>query len=310
MKESAHFSRPKRPIFPSSLFLSLLIALLLVGTFALFPQRVAHAASQSTSAPPKVNAPYAELYDLTHNATLTSTGATTETEVASTTKIMTALLVINSGKLNSVVTITQADIDYVYVNGASSAGLVVNDRLTVQQLLSAMMLPSGCDAAFALAGFLAGNAPNFIARMNAEAAQLGLKQTYYTTVDGLHNPDSQGHFGYSTASDLIHLTSVAMQLPLFRQVVATQTDTLPVTSQHHAYTWSNTNELLGTYPGILGVKTGTTPWAGYCLVFAATRNGVTLLGVVLSSPSDQQRYSDATALLNWGFSLSSTAQAA
>jgi D-alanyl-D-alanine carboxypeptidase (penicillin-binding protein 5/6) len=171
-----------------------------------------------------------------------------------------------------------------------------------------MMLPSGCDAAFALAGSLAGSASNFIVRMNDKAIQLGLKQTYYTTVDGLHNPDSHGNFGYSTASDLIRLTSIAMQLPLFRQVVATQTYTLPRTSDHQAYTWSNTNELLGNYPGAIGIKTGTTPLAGYCLVFAAKRNGVTLLGVVLSSPSDQQRYTDAETLLNWGFSLSSTGQ--
>src|SRR5258708_7886305 len=120
MKEPATFLHSKRPIFPSSIFLGLLIALLLIGTFTLFPQGVAHAASQAASTPPTVSAPYAELYDLTHQVALTSTAATTETEVASTTKIMTALLVIESGELDRSVTIAQADIDYVNVNGASN----------------------------------------------------------------------------------------------------------------------------------------------------------------------------------------------
>jgi D-alanyl-D-alanine carboxypeptidase (penicillin-binding protein 5/6) len=141
--------------------------------------------------------------------------------------------------------------------------------------------------------------------MNREAAKLKLSRTYYVNADGLHNPDSQGKYGYSTASDLARLTSYAMGLPLFRQVVRTVSYSIPATSVHHAYTWTNTNELLSTYQGAIGVKTGTTPQAGYCLVFAAKRNGETLLGVVLASASSDQRFVDATALLNWGFSLTS-----
>jgi D-alanyl-D-alanine carboxypeptidase (penicillin-binding protein 5/6) len=101
----------------------------------------------------------------------------------------------------------------------------------------------------------------------------------------------------------VKLTSYALSNPLFRQVVGTATYSLPATTTHQAYTWTNTNRLLTTYQGAIGVKTGTTPQAGYCLVFAATRNGHTLLGVVLDSTSNDQRYQDTTALLNWGFSI-------
>jgi D-alanyl-D-alanine carboxypeptidase (penicillin-binding protein 5/6) len=254
-----------------------------------------------------VSAPYAELIDLTTHHLLTAKSTTTETKIASTTKIMTALLVIQSGQLNRQVLIKQSYIDYVIANDASNAGLVVGDRLTVSQLLYAMMLPSGCDAAYALADVL-GNGhtsgvANFVAEMNQEAKQLGLTHTYYVNADGLDNPDSHGHYAYSTAADLVKLTSYALSNPLFRQVVGTATYSLPATATHQAYTWTNTNHLLTTYQGAIGVKTGTTPQAGYCLVFAATRNGHTLLGVVLDSTSNDQRYQDTTALLNWGFSI-------
>lgn len=221
---------------------------------------------------------------------------------------MTALVVIESGKLNQPITIKQAYIDYVKKNDAGNAALQVNDRLTVKQLLYALMLPSGCDAAYALADQLGNGVPNFVAKMNREAAKLHLSQTYYVNADGLHYPDRQGKYGYSTASDLARLTRYALRQPLFRQVVNTATYWVPATSAHHAYTWTNTNALLSTYPGAIGVKTGTTLWAGDCLVFAARRNGETLLGVVLASTSSHQRYVDARALLNWGFSLTSATQ--
>ncbi|WP_165422838.1 D-alanyl-D-alanine carboxypeptidase family protein [Ktedonosporobacter rubrisoli] len=304
MQSSKNVTPQKHTIFPIRLPLSILLALLVVITWSVFQQGTAYAASRDTlSSPPAVSAPYAALYDLTYHTSLMTKAATTETEIASTTKIMTALLVLQSYRLDHKVTITQDVINYVNENNASNAGLLVNDKLTVKQLLYAMLLPSGCDAAYAMAVSLKGSLDKFVAEMNQEAELLGLTQTYYTTVDGLHNPDSKGRYGYSTAADLIQLTTYAMQFPLFRQLVGTQTYSLPATSEHHAYTWTNTNHLLGTYPGAIGVKTGTTPWAGYCLVFAAVRNGETLLGVVLSSTSSQQRYTDSTALLNWGFSL-------
>jgi len=269
-----------------------------------------HASTRSMAPPPRVSAHYAELFDFTHQQQLMAKAATTEAEIASTTKIMTALLVIEAGKLDRSITIKQAYIDYVNENNASNAGLLVNDHLTARQLLYAMLLASGSDAAFALADVLGPGVPHFVEQMNAEALALGLSHTYYVNIDGLHNPDNQGRYGYSTAADLARLTAYALQRLLFRQIVSTQTHTLIATTAHHAYTWTNTNELLETYPGTIGVKTGTTLSAGYCLVFAATHDGETLLGVILASTSSEQRYADATALLNWGFKYISMMQIA
>lgn len=198
-------------------------------TFLLSQSRLVHAASFDASPPPTVSAPYAYLFDLTHYKGLLAKAATTQTEIASTTKIMTALVVIESGKLNQPITIKQAYIDYVKKNDAGNAALQVNDRLTVKQLLYALMLPSGCDAAYALADQLGNGVPNFVAKMNREAAKLHLSQTYYVNADGLHYPDRQGKYGYSTASDLARLTRYALRQPLFRQVVNTATYWVPAT---------------------------------------------------------------------------------
>jgi D-alanyl-D-alanine carboxypeptidase (penicillin-binding protein 5/6) len=279
----------------------ILIALLL-ASFLLLAQNRPVLAATTSSTPPDISALHAQLVDLTTHQQLMTKDPTTETEIASTTKIMTALLVIESGKLNQSVTVLQKYIDYIIDNDASNAGLLVGDTLTVNQLLYALLLPSGCDAAFALAETVGGSFDGFIAKMNQRAQQLGLTQTYYTTPDGLHNPDSAGTFGYSTAADLSKLTAYALQYPLFRQVVGTLNYSVAATTTNHAYTWTNTNRLLTTYAGAIGVKTGTTPWAGYVLVFAATRQGHTLLGVIIDSTSNDQRYADATALLDWGFS--------
>src|SRR5205085_12359091 len=128
-------------------------------------------AARSTASPPIVSAPYAELFDLTHHRQLMAKAADTETEIASTTKIMTALLVIEGGDLNRSITIKQSYVDYVIESNATNAGLLADDRLTVRQLLYALMLPSGCDAAYALADALGSGVSNFVARMNEEASE-------------------------------------------------------------------------------------------------------------------------------------------
>lgn len=262
-------------------------------------------AALASVAVPEISAKYASLVDLTTMEQLMEKEPDTITEIASATKIMTALLVLESGKLHRSVTIKQEYVDYIIENGASSAGLQVGDTLSVKQLLYALMLPSGCDAAFALADVIGGDFQHFVQKMNHKAQKLGLTNTYYTTPDGLHNPDSQGNYGYSTATDLLKLTAHAMRNPLFLQMVGTATYTVGVKPTNHAYTWTNTNRLLNSYEGVIGVKTGTTAQAGYVLVFAAVREGRTLLGVILSSASNDLRYQDATVLLDWGFSQAS-----
>lgn len=227
--------------------------------------------------------------------------------MASTTKIMTALIAIQSGKLDQMITIGQDAQDEVTQNGGSSALLVVGDKIKLQDLLYGLLLPSGDDAAVAIADGVAGSVPNFVHIMNVEAQQLHLYSTRYENPDGLQPTDNQGNpiFGlhYTTAYDLARLTRYVMRLPLFDQIVQTKTYNLLASDTHHTYSWVSTNELLGVYQGILGVKTGTTPQAGECLVFAAKRDDHTLIGVVLHATTDTSRFTDAQTLLNWGFAL-------
>ncbi|MET7932392.1 serine hydrolase [Streptomyces sp. NPDC005322] len=226
----------------------------------------------------------------------------------STTKIMTARVVLAQPNLNldSKVTVQKAYSDYIVDNNwASSARLIVGDKVTVRQLLYGMMLPSGCDAAYALADkFGTGSTrdarvKSFIGKMNTTAKNLGMTKTHFDSFDGI------GHgANYSTPKDLTKLASSAMKYSTFRTVVKTKSTTQKVTTKSGGYrdmSWTNTNPLLGTYSGAIGVKTGSGPEAKYCLVFAATRSGKTVIGTVLASSSVDNRTADAKKLLDYGF---------
>jgi D-alanyl-D-alanine carboxypeptidase (penicillin-binding protein 5/6) len=235
--------------------------------------------------------------------------ADTRLSTGSTTKIMTAKVVLSQPKLNldAKVTVQKAYSDYIVANNASSAHLIVGDKVTVRQLLYALMLPSGCDAAYALADkFGAGTTraarvKSFIGKMNSTAKSLGLANTHFDSFDGIGNGSN-----YSTARDLTKIASSAMKSSTFRAVVKTTSTKQKVTTKSNGYryyTWTNTNPLLGTYSGAIGVKTGSGPEAKYCLVFAATRNGKTIIGTVLASSSVANRTADAKKLLNYGFAV-------
>ncbi|MFC0600879.1 D-alanyl-D-alanine carboxypeptidase family protein [Streptomyces palmae] len=240
--------------------------------------------------------------------TLYTKAADTRRSTGSTTKIMTARVVLAQKNLNldSKVTIQKAYSDYIVANNyASSARLIVGDKVTVRQLLYGLMLPSGCDAAYALADkFGTGSTrsarvKSFIAQMNTTAKNLGLKNTHFDSFDGI------GHgANYSTPRDLTKLASNAMKYSTFRTIVKTKSTKQKVTTKSGGYRymeWSNTNNLLGSYSGTIGVKTGSGPEAKYCLVFAATRNGKTVIGTVLASSSASQRATDAKKLMDYGF---------
>ena len=218
--------------------------------------------------------------------------------MASTTKIMTALIAIQSGKLNRMVTIGQDAVNEVIQNDGSGANLVAGDRLRLQDLLYGMMLPSGDDAAIAIADAVAGSVPNFVTIMNVEARRLHLYQTLYSNPDGL-----EYGLHYTTAYDLVRLARYAMSIPLFAQIVQTKEYDVPASSTNHAYQWKNINQLLFDYQGSIGIKTGWTPQAGGCLVAAVRRNGHMLISVVLNSANETTRFTDAQTLLNWGFGL-------
>jgi serine-type D-Ala-D-Ala carboxypeptidase (penicillin-binding protein 5/6) len=276
-------------------------------TFKVLPKTVPQAALTPTGQPGSLDASEAILMDDLTGNILYEKNAETPVPMASTTKIMTALIAIQTGHLNEMVTIGLDAPLEVSENDGSSANLVVGDKIKLEDLLYGLLLPSGDDAAVAIADAVAGSVPNFVNIMNVEAQRLGLFQTHYVNPDGLPPTDAQGNpidgVHYSTAYDLVHLAKYAMSIPLFTQIVSQKEYSLPATATHHAYQWLTTNELLGTYKGMLGIKTGSTPEAGDCLVFAAQQNGHTLYGVVLHSTDDATRFQDAETLLNWGFKL-------
>jgi serine-type D-Ala-D-Ala carboxypeptidase (penicillin-binding protein 5/6) len=250
--------------------------------------------------PPTLNATASYLVDMDTGNILVNVNGYKALPMASTTKIMTALIAIQSGQLDQPVTVTQAELNQVPPD-ASSANLVAGETLTLKELLYGLMLPSGDDAALVIADTLGGTTDNFVLRMNLFAQRLRLFQTHYTNPHGLNLASDQEH--YTSASDLARLTEYAMHIPTFSQIVQLQNYKLPATDRHRAHDWTNTNTLLGSYQGMIGVKTGHTDAAGWCLVFAATKSGHHLIGVVMNDPSEELRNKDAMTLLNWGFAL-------
>jgi serine-type D-Ala-D-Ala carboxypeptidase (penicillin-binding protein 5/6) len=279
--------------------------LLAAGLLVSAPAASAATAAASTPAaarPAGVQAPWAELANAATGADLWSRSSVTERPMGSITKVMTAYVVIEAGGLTRVITVPKGIIAYDKKYDASTAGLVPGEKLTALQLLYALMLPSGCDAAYALASAYGPGMTAFIAEMNATARALGLSKTHFSDPSGL--PDPGEYSTYSTARDLVSLGRDAMRLALFRQVVATRQYRVTAAAGHRAHTWNNLNVLLTRYSGAIGIKTGFTAAAGECFLFEARRGGVTLIGVVLHSSADDQAavFSDATAMLNWGFS--------
>lgn len=255
-------------------------------------------------APRRVKARGAVLADASTGQVLWERAADTERPMASITKVMTALLVVQAGHLDWQVKIPKAAQTYAWHYGGESAGLRPGDVLTVRQLLEAMLLPSGADAAYTLARVFGPGIPAFISRMNATAARLGMSRTHFTSPDGLPYPTETST--YSTPSDLVTLGLAAMKYPVFRSIVDRKFFQLKLGTGHHQhqYWWDNTDHLIG-YRGALGIKDGYTDQAGHCLLFEATRNGRTLIGAVLGSPASGPAAGaqNAARVLNWGFSL-------
>jgi serine-type D-Ala-D-Ala carboxypeptidase (penicillin-binding protein 5/6) len=208
------------------------------------------------------------------------------------------------GGLNREIRIPRAVIAYVAKYQGESAGLHPGDVLTARDLLEALLLQSGCDAAYVLATTYGPGMPAFLAKMNAMAAQLGMTHTHFTSPDGLPYPTERST--YSTPADLLRLGLAAMNLPAFRSIVGQRFYHIGRSrGHHHAYWWDNTNDLIGTYPGADGIKTGYTDAAKHCLLFEAVRRGRTLIGVVLGSPTTgpDAAAQAAARLMNWGFAL-------
>ncbi|MBF6044000.1 serine hydrolase [Streptomyces sp. NRRL B-1677] len=261
------------------------------------------AATAEAASGPSVGAKGAFLLDSGKNSGLWGKDADTRRQMASTTKVMTAVTVLDTKgvDLDKKVTIKQSYRDYVARQGASTADLRTGDKMTVRQLLYGLMLPSGCDAAYALAdtfgsgGTEAARTASFIAKMNKKAADLGLKNTKYDSFDGI----SRAGNNYTTPRDSAQLARHALGNSTFRTVVKTPSTRQKAANINRTYYWDNTNKLLGSYQGAIGIKTGTGTAAGACLVFAAERNGRTVVGVLLNDGAN--RYPDAVKMLDWAY---------
>jgi len=243
----------------------------------------------------------ADLVNARTAAVLWSRGLRSKRPIASLTKVMTAIVVIRAGHLDRRITVTQRAETYAQEHGAASAGLRPGDVLTAWQLLEGMLLPSGADAAYLLADAYGHGWRKFVRKMNATARALGMTKTHFANFDGLPWPTE--HSTYSTPQDVILLGEAAMKLPAFRQIVRLRQARIRATRWHQQYRWKNTDLLLGRYRGAVGIKTGFTFGAGYCLLFEARRGGRELMGVVLDSTRTvaASRFAAATRLLNWGF---------
>lgn len=210
--------------------------------------------------------------------------------MASTTKIMTAVVVLERADLATTVTVDRTAAKV----GESVMGLVPGEKIAVGELLKGVLVQSGNDAATLVAEMVGGSVDGFVKMMNAKALDLDLVNTAYVNPHGLDVP---GHF--TSAEDLAALARYAMRIPLFRETVGTYT--VKVRSDRFTHVLTNHNSLLKSYAGAEGVKTGWTDGAGYCVVFAAKRGDVELIGTVMGAASEGGRAQQAKTLLDWGF---------
>lgn len=241
----------------------------------------------------KISAKSAILIDAKTGKVLYEKNSNQVMQMASTTKIMTTLLCIESGNLDEYF---EVDPNAIKVEG-SSMGLVAGDKVSKRVLCYGMMLPSGNDAANATAVKVAGSIEKFVAMMNERAKKIGMKNTNFVTPSGL---DDYTNYHYSTAYDMAILTQEALKNPTFKEICSTKNARVEFGNPPYARWLHNSNKLLSSYQGIIGVKTGFTDKAKRCLISACELNGATLICVTLNAPSD---WNDHVNLYNYGFSL-------
>ena len=240
----------------------------------------------------ELSAKNAILYNLTDNFILYDKDSNEEVQIASLTKIMTAIIVLENCKnLDEVVTISAK----VAGTGGSRLGLKKDDQVTVNDLLFGLLMRSGNDAAVALANYTAGSVENFANMMNKKAQELGLVNTHFVTPHGLDNPNH-----YTTAYELAKLADYALKNSVFSTIVKTKYVTIKINNQPKEL--KNTNELLlADVEGVYGVKTGFTGNAGRCLVTSVKRNNMDLIIVVLGADTRKDRAKDTLKLIDYAF---------
>lgn len=241
---------------------------------------------ETVSKPPVVNATASIVMDMKSGRVLYEKNAYTRKAMASTTKIMTAILALEKGNLEDDVTVSKRA---AMISG-SRVNLVQGEVFKLKDLLYGLMLNSGNDAAIAIAEHIGGTVEDFVDLMNRKAQDLELADTSFRSPHGL---DADGH--YTTAYDLARLSAYALKNPLFSKIVSTKSITLPRLGLY------NTNDMLWYYPGADGVKTGFTGKAGRCLVTSVTRNDWRIISVVLGCPTNSIRAQSSSSILDYAF---------
>lgn len=245
-------------------------------------------ASKTITEEPKLNAKIGLVFDRASKTILYEKNGLKQVPMASTTKIMTAIVVLENADLTDVVTIEKKAAG----TGGSRLGLKVNDKITVHDLLYGLMLKSGNDTAVALAIHVGGSVEGFAEMMNKTAQEMGWVNSHFITPHGL---DAQGH--YTTAYELACMADYGLQNPKFKEIVSTKTYTVTINGRPQVI--SNTNELLGYLDGVYGVKTGFTNGANRCLVTACKRGDFDIITVVLGADTKKIRTQDSISLIEY-----------
>lgn len=235
---------------------------------------------------PIIDAGAAIVMDAKSKRILYEKNAYSKMSMASTTKIMTAIIALENGSLDDVVTVSRKAAEI----WGSVIGLREGQKMKLRDMMYGLLLSSGNDAAIAIAEHIGGTVENFLDMMNKKAVLIGVRNTQFKSPHGL---DMEGH--YSTAYDLAVIASYALENPDFSQIVSTRSANI------QGMWFSNTNEMLSIYPGADGVKTGYTGKAGRCLVTSATRDGWRIVSVVLQCPSRNMRALSSKKILDYAF---------
>ena len=239
---------------------------------------------------PTINSKSAIIYERSSGTVLFGKNENEKRKMASTTKIMTAIIVIEKSNLEDIVTISSKAAG----TGGSRLGLHSNDKVSVLDLLYGLLLCSGNDAAVALAEYVGGNVPNFSNLMNSKVSELGLTSTHFVTPHGLDDDDH-----YTTAYELALITNYALKNNTFRNLVGTKNYTISING--YTKNLNNTNELLGNLYGVYGVKTGFTNGANRCLVTSVKRENMDLICIVLGADTKKDRTKDSYKLIEYAF---------
>lgn len=240
---------------------------------------------------PKTNSRRYIVYDRISKSMIIGKNEDVKSAMASTTKIMTSIVILEKADLDEMVTVSAK----AGGTGGSRLGLKKGDKASVKNLLYGLMLRSGNDAAVALAEHVGGSVKEFAELMNEKASELGLTNTHFVTPHGL---DDANH--YTTALELAKLTDYAMNNETFSKIVGTKSITIYINNQPRQI--NNTNELLGVLNGVVGVKTGFTNNAGRCLVTETKRNNMDIITIVLGADTKKDRTKDSVNLIEYTFS--------